>query len=444
MMSTKHGDGKKACQVFYADLYGLREAKYEYLDQHDVSTTDWQPLHPQSETYLLVPQDTRLLGAYEKYPKVTDIFPVNSVGIVTARDDLTIKWSRDEVWETVQRFASLEPELARAGYQLGKDARDWKVELAQKDLLDSGPDKTNIQSILYRPFDIRYTYYTGHSRGFHCMPRRDVMQHMMKENIGLSCCRQLSSTEYHHAFVTSHIVDDSMVSNKTKERGYLFPLYLEPESQAVLVKGQEKLDLYGIQHTLRTHVDRQANIASEFMASLVRTFNQSVMPEEIFYYIYAVLYSTVYRQKYADFLKRDFPRIPFTPDHALFLDLGKLGKRLADLHLMKSTELEVPAVRFEGAGGGRVDEVRWEAGSVWINATQHFTPVAADVWQYQVGGYQVCHKWLKDRKGRALRAEDIRHYCRVATALGRTVEIQREIDGMPSSPSPTRLASEGG
>jgi len=166
-------------KVFYADLYGLRDDKYRWLDRHTVDNVKWQEIEPISPFYFFVPKDTSLQKEYEKFWKITDIFPVNSVGIVTARDNLTIQRTPEDVWRVVLDFANMDPEIARRKYNLRKDARDWKVKWAQKDLVDSGLDKNKIVPILYRPFDVRYTYYTGKSRGFHCMPRPEVMKHML-------------------------------------------------------------------------------------------------------------------------------------------------------------------------------------------------------------------------------------------------------------------------
>ncbi len=159
----RKGDASEA-KVRHAELWGKREEKYGRLSQDDVGSTPWRELTPNADSYPFVPRDERLSEQYGKWPKIPDIFPVNSVGIVTARDSLTIKWNRNEVWTTVLNFTKLDPETARLGYDLGLDAKDWKIEWAQKDLLEGGLGKNKIAPILYRPFDTRYTYYTGKSQ----------------------------------------------------------------------------------------------------------------------------------------------------------------------------------------------------------------------------------------------------------------------------------------
>lgn len=316
--------------------------------------------------------------------------------------------------------------MAREAYGLGKDARDWKVEFAQKDLLDSGPTREKVVPVLYRPFDMRFTYYTGHSRGFICMPRPEVMGHMLAgKNFALMTCRQLSRPGWFHAMVSQNVTDDCMVSNGTRERGYVFPLYLSPTTNC------------GSLFAHLESAERQPNLEPKLIASLTEAHGAQPSPEEIFHYIYAVLYAPAYRAKYAEFLRMDFPRIPFTSDGELFLKMAGLGERLTGLHLLKSDELDPPACRFEGHGDERVGKGKKEGlrydpdkQRVHINATQYFAPVPEAVWTYRIGGYQVCEKWLKDRRERRLDLDDIRTYCRIVTALKLTIDIQIEIDAL--------------
>jgi len=151
-------------------------------------------------------------------------------------------------------------------------------------------------------------------------------------------------------------------------------------------------------------------------------------PEHIFFYTYAVLYSNTYRTKYAEFLKSDFPRVPFTSNHKLFTKMAGYGERLVELHLLKASDLDSNVARMEGKGNNKVEKVRYEKKRVYISDQQYIEGVAPAVWEYQVGGYQVCDKWLKDRKGKVLSLEDVKHYCLVVTALKKTMDIQEKID----------------
>jgi predicted helicase len=413
----------QGCSVYHADRWGLREDKYDWLLNHDVATTDWQEIRPKPEFHLFVPRDEAALECYDSFTRVTAIFPVNSVGIVTARDSLTIHWTPEDVWTTVLNFSRLDPELARQAYKLGEDARDWKVKLAQEDLKSSGLDKARIVPILYRPFDVRYTYYTGKSRGFQCMPRPEVMRHMLAGgNVALITPRQ--HKDEFGAYVTRVIGTHKTVA--AYDINYYFPLYLYPDaSQKSLFSD------------LAPGVERKPNLNPKVVAALTAAYGQEPTPEDIFSYVYAVLYAPAYREKYAAFLKTDFPRLPFTANFERFQALAALGKRLVDLHLLRSGELDPPAARFEGKGDYRVARglsqgLRYEPKEerVYINKTQYFAPVPLELWEYQIGGYQVLEKWLKDRQDRPLALEEIKTYCRVVTAIQRTIALQEEIDAL--------------
>ena len=374
-------EGKSAGVVHHSELWGMREQKYEWLEAQDAEHTDWEELEPQSPLYLFVPRDSALEAVYERYPSVPQLFTVSSVSIVTARDGLTIQFSPDEVWKTVIVFSGMDPEVARQGYNLRRDARDWKVALAQKDLLSSGPSRENVVPILYRPSDVRYTYYTGQSRGFIGQPQKRVMGHMLaEENLAIVTPRRVEYVgPWQHAFVCALISDHVAVSLKTVD--YHFPLYVYPES--------DPQDLFA--HQDRS--ERRPNLNTEIVAQLATAYGHEPSPEEILHYVYAVLYAPTYREMYAEFLRRDFPRVPFTADESLFEELGGLGRRLADLHLLRSTELDSPTCRFEGegesfVGKGRKDGLRYDADEarVYINKSQHFAPVPPEVWDYEVGG----------------------------------------------------------
>jgi len=411
-------------RVHHAHLWGTRDSKGRWLDAHDVTDTPWQDLHPKAAFYFLVPRDEALESAYRRLQAIPEIFPVNSVGIVTARDALTIRWSPEEVWRTVTVFARMDPELARKGYKLGRDARDWKVALAQKDLIDSGPDRQNVVSILYRPFDRRHTYYTGTSRGFLCMPRPEVMRNVLQENVALCVGRagQVVGTEsWNLCFCTTFVTDFNLFY---RGGNLVLPLHIYPNSER---------DLFAAMGP----AERSPNLDPKLLKALKAAHCRYPTPEQVFHYVYAVLYAPTYREKYAEFLRTDFPRVPFTGDAGLFAKVAKLGERLTELHLLRSTELDTPAARFEGQGDGKVAKgtkagLRYDPNDqrVYINKTQHFAPVPQDVWDYRVGGYQVCEKWLKDRRERRLSMEEIKTYCRIVTALGLTIDIQQALESL--------------
>ena len=424
VLMVKHKTQAKT-KVYHAERYGLRQEKYDWLDKKQHGSTKWEKLTPTSGYYFFMPRDEKLFKGYNDFYKITDIFPVNSVGIVTARDELTIRWSKDDLKNTLLNFSRLEPELARGAYKLGEDVRDWKVDLAQKDVKENISDKTKIVPILYRPFDMRYTLYTGKSRGFHCMPRAEVMQHMIDgSNLGLVSVRQVAEGVFNHVFVADAIIE-SRVTLSNKGIDYLFPLYVNSE------KKKSKGSSLGVMMLFEPSAEyntKKPNLAPEFVTKLTKAYGKTPKPEQIFNYIYAVLYSNTYRTKYAEFLKSDFPRVPVTADYKLFLKLSELGEQLTELHLLKSKTLNRPIVKFEGKGDNRVGKLVYERSKLYINETQYFSGLSENIYEYQIGGYQVCNKWLKDRKGRILTLVEIQTYCKIATALHETIATQKEID----------------
>jgi predicted helicase len=428
--------------VDQSDLWGLRENKYQSLSESEFQSVGWGKIEPHAPAYLFVPQSTDLLAEYEKGWKVTDIFPVNSVGVVTARDHLTIHWSPDEVWDTVQDFASLSTEEARRKYSLGKDARDWKVEFAQGDLRSSGPRRSMIHPILYRPFDTRFTYYTGASRGFICMPRPEVMRPMLLgTNLGLLATRQ--TRDSWAVFAAHSIVGHKSLS--AYDITSLFPLYGHPPDEEIV----------GLPFNEGT---RDVNVSAGFIAALQGRLGvkyvssahgdlaETIGAQDILDFIYAIMYCPTFRRRYAEFLKADFPRVPLPSDRKLYSTLAEKGAELVSLHLLKSTIVNCFLTKYDQAGNHLVEKARFveanptagiPSSRVYINAKQYFEGVPKSVWEFQVGGYQICEKWLKDRKGRHLSSDDIDHYQRIIVALSETIRIMREIDELiPAWPLP--------
>ena len=354
-------------KIYHAHLWGSREDKYRYLLEHDVTTVPWTELNPTSPFYLFIPQDTDILAEYNQGWKITDIMPVNSVGIVTARDSLTIKWSSQEVMDTVTDFAALPVEDARIKYNLGKDARDWKVALAQKDLNSSKIENDQICSVLYRPFDVRFTYYTGQTRGFICRPRSEVMQHMLRENMAIISAKSNKSYDCDHFYCSEFIMETKCGESTTQS--CLFPLYLYPDTQ------NQQGNLF---------VERYPNLSSDFLTAIREKLGYTPAPEAIFYYIYAIFHSPTYRQRYAEFLKIDFPRVPLTANNKLFKALAAKGEKLVELHLMKSKKLNKLITKIGGEGDNAVTKIAYQPKSqrVYINKTRYFEGIAPEVWEF--------------------------------------------------------------
>ena len=418
----KKKDRKKENNVHYSEGWGLREKKYEWLDKNDLKTTRWQQLYPKSEFYLFIPRDEKLSESYEKYPKINEIFPLNSVGIVTSRDSFVIDFDKEILKRHIRMFLDekMPDELVRQTFGL-KDKPNWNLKTAREKLRKDKNWQDTVTQILYRPFDVQWVFY--HDILIE-RSRKEVMNHMIKGNLALITLRKgLPNYNYSWVYATNTLVGHGVFYNGNQSTEYVYPLYVYSDTD---MKDQ-------LQQTTLLNYDKateknQSNINPKLFSALSKTYKKDPTPEEIFFYIYTVLYSTTYRSKYAEFLKIDFPRVPFTKDYKLFTKMAEYGKKLVDLHLLKSSELDPPIAKFQGKGTDKVEKVRYEDGRVYINKDQYFEGVKPEVWQYQIGGYQVCDKWLKDRKGRSLSLEDMKHYCKVVTALSKTIDIQKVID----------------
>lgn len=411
--------------VWRGDWWGKRIDKYQAGAATNKKDVEWQTLKPNTPHYLFLSQDEKTRTGYEQGWKVPDIFPVNNVGIVTARDALTIQFSRDDVKYVTRDFSNLPTETAREKYKLGADAKDWKVELAQNDLKQSGLTAEHIIPIKYRPFDVRYTYYTGKSGGFHCRPRGDVMRHMLKPNLGIVVSRQfavIGESNFDAVSAVSFTIDFNFFRRGGE---CLFPLYLYPPAEGARARKKDLFD--GADIFLGK--ERIENIAPEFRQWLDKKYAKHFSPEQVFGYIYAVLHAPNYRSTYAEFLRIDFPRIPFVETQKEFETLSALGWDLAQKHLLKDVpDLKLGAYRAKG--DNLVEKPRYSEAeqAVYINATQHFSPVSREVWDFHIGGYQVIDKYLKSRKGRTLSLDEITHIENMVNVLAFTIAQMAKID----------------
>ena len=415
-------------KVFHFDLFGERESKYEFLWNHSLKEVKFNSLKPAAPHYFFTPRDYGLESEYQKGFSVADLMPVATSGVVTARDRFTIHHSAAEVRETIETFLGLSDQDARARFNLGADVRDWKVSLARKDLEADGPDYQRIVPIMYRPFDRRYTYYTGRSKGFHCTPRGKVMRHFLAgENIGLIVLRQAVTDNWSHVQVADTLID-ARIHYSGKGVASLFPLYLYPGRKP---RSKEQ----GIGEPPMRKPNLNMDLVKEIAAKLKMEFayegeqrRNAFSAEDLLDYIYAVLHSPSYRETYRELLKTDFPRAPFPSDRKQFRALVKLGAELRVLHLMESGKLNKLTTDYPETGDNIIRQVKREKDKVHINGTQRFTRVPEVAWNFHIGGYQPAQKYLKDRKDRKLTFDEINHYQKIIVALVETAKIMQKID----------------
>ncbi|NLS76012.1 MAG: DNA methyltransferase [Chloroflexi bacterium] len=435
LLAIKHPPRQsKLAQVHHAELWGPREEKYRRLAEMDVETTPWQLVQPRAPFYLFTPRDTDLLAEYDRGWKITDVFPVNSVGVVTARDKFVLDFDETALRSRIADFTdpANTDEFVRQKYLSTRDGLPVS-EVRRLLCKDSQLDRAFVRSA-YRPFDRRSLFY--HPSVLE-RSRLEIMRHMASgQNRGLHLCRQIVSEEWRHVLATDAVTDDCYVSNKTRERGYTLPLYVYHFATA-----DQQKQLLDASPWPAGEGGRVPNLSPAFVAELETRLGLRFAPagateagefgpEDVLHYAYAVFHSPAYRARYAEFLKIDFPRLPLTADAALFRALCAKGGELVALHLMESPALNRLVTRFPVPGDNVVGKVRYDDNHrrVHINAAQYFEGVEPEVWAFQVGGYQVLDKWLKDRQGRKLEHDDLEHYQRIVVALGETMRLMGEID----------------
>jgi len=420
--------------VRHAHLWGVREAKYRYLADQDVSRTEWATLDPQSPFYFFKPRDVNLDNEYSQGWRLTDMMPVNVLGFQTHRDHFAIDFDESVIRQrfSEMRSTAISDSDFAAKYKLS-DNDDWKLSTSRRTIRSDAAWQSHIVQCLYRPFDWRACYFSEVA-----MDRRrsELVEHVAgRANLCLLSPRQQATLGYKHSWVSRQVANDCVVSTTSREANQVFPLYLYP------TPGQ----LPGMEEPTKAPGGRRPNLVSAFVQDFSSRLGmtwvsdgkgdrlQSFGPEDVFSYTYAVLHSPGYRVRYAEMLKEDFPRVPLTSDTELFRELCALGDRLVGLHLMEQQAETI--TRYPVKGDNTVSQVRYSApsegaeqGRVYINETQYFEGIPPEVWEFHIGGYQVCEKWLKDRKGRVLTYDDLEHYQQIVAALAETIRLMDDID----------------
>jgi very-short-patch-repair endonuclease len=615
--TAKKKDSELA-KVYHYDLYGKREEKYDFLLENCVQNIKWQELKPEEPNYFLVPKDFSSQKEYDTFIKIDDLLDVNGVGICSKRDETAIKYSKKELFEVLNDFKELSETEIKLKYKTEvKESRDKKTLLAKQNIEKFGTDDRFIKKISYRPFDIKWTYFTDQSRGFLAYPVYSIMKHFTQgNNVGLVVSKQ-SVADWRYAFITKNPADLNLIATAAKfGGGYIFPLYFYPDTNdnklltvdtgrtpnlnlGIVDKIAENLGLRFVNETSPTppkeglepsekpeplplrigyitansknyrlikevrdylkknpteaekvmwehlrnkktgYKIRRQHIIDDFITDfvcltkkvvieidgkihekqkeydelrtaklneleydIIRFTNEEVFanpqlvvskikeildnkpdlqndadiispplegsgevietdevirsdysvspplegpgevivsgevtkssevfaPIDLLDYIYAVLHSPKYREKYKEFLKIDFPRVPYPKDKNTFWQLVKLGGEIRQIHLLESPVVENFITKYTISGDNTVSEVKYINGKVYINDLQYFENVPQIAWEFYIGGYQPAQKWLKDRRGRNLSFEDILHYQKIIVALSETDRLMKEID----------------
>ncbi|AOY43634.1 type ISP restriction/modification enzyme [Psychrobacter pacificensis] len=436
-------------KVFHYDLFGKRDAKYNFLSKKHIGKISFDELLSDRPYFFFKPRNNMGVENYSTGFKVDELVKINSIGFVSANNNLNISFDEIEQKNKIEDILTLDEKEWRVKYNRMKDAQSWKYIWAKQDAAKN--KHLPIIPVSYKPFDIRYSLYTGNSGGLYARPVNEVMQHLfLKENYALVVSRQCVSN-WRYIFISNLIGDFNLTGTAGRfGSGYFMPLYLYNQdslTQSKLLNSDSKYQ--------ETPV-RTPNLDPEIVADIAKgiglTFTNekeeiagTFAPIDILDYIYAVLHSPTYRETYKEFLKIDFPRVPYPSDVDIFWQLVALGGELRRIHLLESPKLAAQTkalgIGYPVGGDNAVtrkmtktsvgfepDEVDSSIGKVWLNDTQYFTNVPLIAWEFYIGGYQPAQKWLKDRQGRTLDISDVKHYMNIIAALSLTNELMQQID----------------
>ncbi|MBI1326966.1 MAG: DNA methyltransferase [Alphaproteobacteria bacterium] len=424
-IKKKTGQRNNLAKLYHHDFYGVRSEKYKRLSEESIQTINWQEVKFQDSFFNFLPRQEKHTDEYQNGFYLNTLFPTGSTGVQTSRDTLVIDSQKDILRSRIEYFVDIQnsDESVRQrffgnkkeGKYLAGDTRGWSLSTARKTIRNFNHEE-KIKRITYRPFDNCWVYYDTTMVDW---SREATMSHTIKgENLCLIIGRQgqvVGNMAWNLCFATTYISDLNLFY---RGGGLSFPLY---RYEAVMGDIEQKVP----------------NFAPAIYNKIKETAPNAT-PETLFDYIYAVLHSPVYRKRYAEFLKSDFPRIPYPRNESTFNKLAEKGSEIRLLHLMESNALEDTGITYPEAGENIVEKPRYEDDRVYINAKQYFGGVPKTAWEFYIGGYQPAQKWLKDRKGRSLSFDDIEHYRKVIKALSETDRIMKEIeqiDFLPSSAS---------
>ncbi len=416
-------------EVHHMDLWGSRSAKYEQLWDGELSKLSWRQFAPFAPKFSFSPTDQDQSSVYENYPSLPAIFSPNGApapGLVTTHDQFAISWSNAEAVDKIQFLLDSQSEQdARQRFRLCSQDQ-WNYGKA-KVALSSNSWLSDVRSVTYRPFDSRFTVYDQHV----AVHRRERMtKHFVAgPNLGIATSRMTKGEDFAHALSVKEITEAILLSPKTGNNAFTFPLYLYPFEATLDPTIQVNFDPK-IFAEFRARGGLNGPLVAPDGTDAFRTATGDARPDEVkvFDYIYGVLHAPVYRETYRELLKDDFPRVPYPPSPDIFRRISEQGEALRRLHLMEDAAIGDTPFPFEGEGDSVVDKPRLEDGKVWISASQFFAGVSQTAWEFHIGGYQPAQKWLKDRKGRQLSWDDIRHYQKIIKILGETDRIMKEID----------------
>jgi type ISP restriction-modification system protein len=473
---------KKLAQVYHYDLYGKRDEKYKFLDEKSVNTIEWNELDIREPDYFFVNKNYDVFEQYNIGFSISDLIRSIATGIQSERDVLVYSVNEINLNKIISDISNYNIDEFRELYKLEKDGRDWNLSSAMQDINNSLIHKIYIH---YKPFDKMFTAYTGTTKGFMAYPRKTITSNYLDSNIGYSMRRSIgNSANWQHIFCSNVMVDKNFLAAQT----YNFPLYLYPEAgEQVTLDQSGGATTPSFGHPSRgEELGRKPNLDMKLVGEIAKGLglefrdvapwdsttpsfghpskggecrekesedsppvggvgceasrggsNEYFTPIDLLDYIYAVLHSPTYREKYKEFLKIDFPRVPYPKDKAKFWQLVDLGSQIRQLHLLETADKYITSYPNDGTNiverkmtknSIGYEQIGDGIGRVWINDEQYFDGIPEIAWEFYIGGYQPAQKWLKDRQGRELNYEDINHYQKIIVALTETDRLMKEVD----------------
>jgi len=404
-------------KVFHFDLFGKREFKYDFLNKNSIKSVNFVELPNKAPDYFMLQKDFELEAEYKSYFSLDEVFNSKVGGVKTHRDNFIIDFDINDLKDRLSSFYNLElsnEELVRS-YRLS-EKNEWLEQKRQGSL-----ESDFFQKIDYRPFDCRSIYFNPELID---RPRLPLMNNFFHSNIGMIFSRQATDSNW-TAIQVSKFITDNRFHFSYKGIPVQAPLYLYPETtgQQTIEKTEERTP------NLKAKIVNQiAEKLGLIFTNEKETTENTFAPIDILDYIYAVLHSPTYREKYKEFLKIDFPRVPYPKDQDSFWHLVKLGGEIRQIHLLESSTVEQYITQYPIDGDNMVGKPQFKDGKVYINDTQYFDNVPQVAWEFYIGGYQPAQKWLKDRKDRKLEFDDILHYQKIIVALSETDRLMKEID----------------
>ena len=426
-IKKKEVSSKKLADVYHADLFGKRKEKYDFLNDNTLDSIKWKNLEYKKPYYFFVYKDFSKEKEYNSGYSVSELFNLNGTGVKFRKDNLLVKnnFSKSDVVTMINDMKNLEKIEILKKYNL-KETNDWSVEEQKQYFIEF--NEKDIRKVLYRPFDYKFTYYPM-DKISKMIPRgdsrRNLMKHFFQDNLGLVTLRLNGEKNEFVSLITNTICEKGSLP---RGNYHVFPLYIYSDENTLDQTRSPNLD---------------TKIVKKIAKSLGMQFTDEVeegkdifAPIDLLDYIYAVLHSPNYRDKYKEFLKIDFPRVPY-PKAENFWQLVALGKELRELHLLESTLLSQRVIEVND-GNNEITrkivkkdvEIEEDKVKIWLNDEQYISNIPLKAWEFYIGGYQPAQKWLKDRSGRTLSHNDFKHYNKMIVSMVETDRVMKEIDGV--------------